>query len=86
MPLLAALFSAMGVLGGWLIGVVLIGVDDGAFGPRCRRRWIFALRRAERCDQERGFRVAVSPDRRFSKVTIRFPRRRAYPAPSRVPS
>lgn len=31
MPLLAAMFSAMGVLGGWLIGVVLIGVDDGAF-------------------------------------------------------
>jgi len=31
MPLLAALFSAMGVLGGWLIGVVFIGVDDGAF-------------------------------------------------------
>lgn len=31
MPLLAALFSAMGVFGGWLIGVVLIGVDEGAF-------------------------------------------------------
>lgn len=31
MPLLAALFSAMGVFGGWLIGVALIGVDDGAF-------------------------------------------------------
>lgn len=31
MPLLAALFSAMGVLGGWFIGVVFIGVDDGAF-------------------------------------------------------
>ena len=31
MPLLAALFSAMGVLGGWLIGVVFIGVDDGAY-------------------------------------------------------
>lgn len=31
MPLLAALFSAMGVLGGWLIGVAFIGVDDGAF-------------------------------------------------------
>ncbi len=31
MPLLAALFSAMGVFGGWLIGVVAIGVDDGAF-------------------------------------------------------
>lgn len=31
MPFLAALFSAMGVIGAWLIGVVLIGVDDGAF-------------------------------------------------------
>lgn len=31
MPLLAALFSAMGVFGGWLVGVQLIGVDDGAF-------------------------------------------------------
>ncbi|HEY5761746.1 MAG TPA: lipid asymmetry maintenance ABC transporter permease subunit MlaE [Rhodocyclaceae bacterium] len=31
MPFLAALFSTMGVFGGWLVGVVLIGVDDGAF-------------------------------------------------------
>ncbi|MBK7463167.1 MAG: lipid asymmetry maintenance ABC transporter permease subunit MlaE [Betaproteobacteria bacterium] len=31
MPLLAALFSAMGVMGGWLVGVVFIGVDEGAF-------------------------------------------------------
>ncbi|MBX3687381.1 MAG: lipid asymmetry maintenance ABC transporter permease subunit MlaE [Rhodocyclaceae bacterium] len=31
MPILAALFSAMGILGGWLIGVPFIGVDDGAF-------------------------------------------------------
>ena len=31
MPLLAAIFSAMGVFGGYLVGVVLIGVDDGAF-------------------------------------------------------
>ncbi|WP_137936678.1 lipid asymmetry maintenance ABC transporter permease subunit MlaE [Chitinivorax sp. B] len=31
MPLLAAMFSAMGVLGGYLVGVRLIGVDDGAF-------------------------------------------------------
>ncbi|MBU6303908.1 MAG: lipid asymmetry maintenance ABC transporter permease subunit MlaE [Betaproteobacteria bacterium] len=30
-PLLATLFSAVGVLGGWLVGVVLIGVDPGAF-------------------------------------------------------
>ena len=31
MPLLAALFSAMGIFGGYLVGVKLIGVDEGAF-------------------------------------------------------
>jgi phospholipid/cholesterol/gamma-HCH transport system permease protein len=31
MPLLAALFSAMGVFGGYLVGVVLIGLDEGSF-------------------------------------------------------
>ena len=31
MPLLAAMFSAMGVFGGYLVGVQLIGVDEGAF-------------------------------------------------------
>jgi len=31
MPLLAAMFSAMGIFGGYLVGVKLIGVDEGAF-------------------------------------------------------
>ena len=31
MPMLAAMFSAMGVYGGYLIGVVVIGVDEGSF-------------------------------------------------------
>jgi len=31
MPLLAALFSMLGVLGGWLVGVGLLGVDDGTY-------------------------------------------------------
>ena len=31
MPLLGAIFSAVGVLGGWLVGVVMIGVDAGSF-------------------------------------------------------
>lgn len=31
MPLLAAMFSAIGVMGGWFVGVGLLGVDDGAF-------------------------------------------------------
>ncbi|MBS1169436.1 MAG: mlaE [Burkholderiaceae bacterium] len=31
MPVLAAVFSAVGVIGGYIVGVQLIGVDDGAF-------------------------------------------------------
>jgi phospholipid/cholesterol/gamma-HCH transport system permease protein len=31
MPLLAAVFSAVGIIGGWLVGVVMIGVDEGSF-------------------------------------------------------
>ncbi len=31
MPLLAAVFSAVGVIGGWVVGVLLIGVDAGSF-------------------------------------------------------
>jgi phospholipid/cholesterol/gamma-HCH transport system permease protein len=31
MPVLAAVFSAIGVVGGYLVGVQLIGVDEGAF-------------------------------------------------------
>lgn len=31
MPLLAAIFSAVGVYGGYFVGVGLLGVDDGAF-------------------------------------------------------
>ena len=31
MPLLAALFSAIGIVGGWAVAVPLIGIDAGAF-------------------------------------------------------
>jgi phospholipid/cholesterol/gamma-HCH transport system permease protein len=31
MPLLAAVFSAVGVIGGWVVGVLMIGVDAGSF-------------------------------------------------------
>ncbi|MDB5750520.1 MAG: transporter ATP-binding protein, partial [Ramlibacter sp.] len=31
MPLLAAVFSAVGIIGGWVVGVLMIGVDPGAF-------------------------------------------------------
>ena len=31
MPLLATIFSAVGIMGGYIVGVQLIGVDEGAF-------------------------------------------------------
>ncbi|AET90220.1 MULTISPECIES: lipid asymmetry maintenance ABC transporter permease subunit MlaE [Caballeronia] len=31
MPVLAAIFSAVGIVGGYVVGVILIGVDPGAF-------------------------------------------------------
>ena len=31
MPLLAAVFSAVGIMGAWLVGGVMIGIDAGAF-------------------------------------------------------
>lgn len=31
MPLLAAVFSAVGILGGYIVGVVMLGLDSGAF-------------------------------------------------------
>jgi phospholipid/cholesterol/gamma-HCH transport system permease protein len=31
MPILATVFSAVGVIGGWVVGVLMIGVDAGAF-------------------------------------------------------
>ena len=31
LPLLAAVFNAVGVLGGWVVSVLMIGVDPGAF-------------------------------------------------------
>ncbi len=31
MPVLAAIFSALGIVGGYVVGVLLIGIDSGAF-------------------------------------------------------
>lgn len=38
MPLLAAMFSAIGILGGYLVGVDLLGVDSGAFWSQIQAR------------------------------------------------
>ncbi len=31
MPILAAIFSMVGIIGGWVVGVLMIGIDPGAF-------------------------------------------------------
>jgi len=31
LPILSAVFSALGIVGGWIVGVVMIGVDSGSF-------------------------------------------------------
>ena len=38
MPLLAALFSAFGIFGGYIVGVRLIGIDSGAFWGQMNAR------------------------------------------------
>jgi len=38
MPLLAAIFSAIGVVGGYLVGVGLLGIDGGAFWSQMQPR------------------------------------------------
>lgn len=37
-PLLAAIFSAVGVMGGYFVGVGLLGVDEGAFWSQMQNR------------------------------------------------
>jgi phospholipid/cholesterol/gamma-HCH transport system permease protein len=41
MPLLAAMFSACGVIGGYFVGVGLLGVDDGAFWSQMQAKLDF---------------------------------------------
>ncbi len=36
LPLLAAIFTAIGILGGWFCGVGLLGVDDGTYWSQMR--------------------------------------------------
>lgn len=60
MPLLAAIFSMMGVLGGWLIGVVFIGVDDGAFWSQMQSAVDFRLDILNGVIKSFVFGVAVS--------------------------
>ncbi|KAF0814702.1 putative phospholipid ABC transporter permease protein MlaE [Andreprevotia sp. IGB-42] len=43
MPLLAAMFSAMGIIGGYLVGVQLLGLDSGSFWSQMQSAVDFRL-------------------------------------------
>lgn len=60
MPLLAALFSAMGVLGGYLIGVVMIGIDAGTFWSQMQDKVEFSTSVLHGIIKSIAFGVAVS--------------------------
>jgi phospholipid/cholesterol/gamma-HCH transport system permease protein len=65
MPLLAALFSATGVFGGYLIGVVFIGVDEGAFWSQMQASVDFRYDIWSGIVKSFVFRCRRFPDRRF---------------------
>jgi phospholipid/cholesterol/gamma-HCH transport system permease protein len=51
MPLLAAVFNAVGVIGGWVVGVPMIGVDGALSGARCRAAWMCGATWATACSR-----------------------------------
>ena len=85
MPLLAALFSAMGIFGGYLVGVQLIGVDAGRLLVADAGRGRPAPRHPERRDQERGVRHRGDLDRRVRGLRRGARPPKAYRAPPRAP-
>ena len=64
MPLLAALFSVMGVFGAYVVGVRLIGVDNGTFWGNMQSGIDFWPDVDQRHHQERRVRHRGEPDRR----------------------
>ncbi|BCL77188.1 ABC transporter permease [Jeongeupia sp. HS-3] len=60
MPLLAALFSAMGIFGGYLVGVQLLGLDSGTFWSQMQSSVDFRLDVINGVIKSVCFGVAVS--------------------------
>ena len=85
MPLLAALFSALGVFGGYLVGVQLIGVDAGAFWSQDAGGGRLPARHRQRHHQERRVRHRGQPDRACSRATTRSRPPKACRARPRAP-
>ncbi|HSC81727.1 MAG TPA: lipid asymmetry maintenance ABC transporter permease subunit MlaE [Chitinolyticbacter sp.] len=60
MPLLAAMFSAMGIFGGYLIGVQLLGLDAGSFWNQMQSQVDFRLDVLNGVIKSAFFGIAVS--------------------------
>lgn len=60
MPLLAAMFSAMGIFGGYLVGVLLLGLDEGSFWSQMQSAVDFRLDVMNGVIKSVFFGVAVS--------------------------
>src|SRR4051812_18380904 len=60
MPLLAAIFSVMGVFGGWLVAVKLLGVDNGTFWSQMQAQIDFRLGIVNGIIKSVAFGVAIT--------------------------
>ena len=68
MPLLAALFSAFGIFGGYLIGVRVIGIDAGAFWGQMQARRQVLAGHHQRHHQEHRLRRRSLADRGLRRL------------------
>ena len=68
MPILAVLFSAIGILGAYVVAVMLIGVDAGNFWSIMQSKVDVWARRWQRRRQERGVRRHLHLRRALSGV------------------
>ena len=63
MPMLAAIFSVMGVFGGWIVAVKLLGVDNGTFWSQMQAQIDFRLGIVNGIIKSVAFGTAITGDR-----------------------
>ena len=84
MPILALVFSAVGILGAYVVAVLLIGVDAGNFWSIMQVARRCLARPGQRHRQERGLRRDLHLRRAVPGLRDRRPRPKAWPMPPRA--
>jgi len=84
MPLLAAIFSVIGIYGAQLVGVQIMGVDSGSFWSQMRSA--VGLTDVTEGIARAWHRRRLQPHCRLTKDITRHPLRRASEEPRRAPS